>query len=75
MKGVKLVSCMIQATGEVMDRRCQYCKKNQGAFEDCIMLDNGLFQRCGNCEWSRQRCVPYAKSVPPMSSEKQVQRY
>lgn len=55
--GVKIVSCMIQASGEVMEQPCTYCeKKNQGPFDQCIMVDDDLFRRCGNCEWVRGRC-------------------
>lgn len=55
-KGVKWLSCMIQATGEVQTKRCQSCDKNQGAFDDCIIVGGELFQKCGNCEWNRQGC-------------------
>ncbi|KAM6506914.1 hypothetical protein FALCPG4_018732 [Fusarium falciforme] len=55
-KGVKWLSCMIQATGEIQSKRCGSCNKNQGAFDDCIIVGGDLFQRCGNCEWNRQRC-------------------
>ncbi|ODA77054.1 hypothetical protein RJ55_07572 [Drechmeria coniospora] len=59
-KGVKWLSCMIQATGEVQAERCQSCDRNQGAFEECVILGGHLFQKCGNCEWNRQGC--HAKS-------------
>ncbi|CAM1509862.1 Fc.00g001970.m01.CDS01 [Cosmosporella sp. VM-42] len=55
-KGVKWLSCLIQATGEVQTKRCQSCDKNQGAFDDCIVVGGDLFQKCGNCEWNRQGC-------------------
>ncbi|KAJ6439872.1 sterigmatocystin 8-O-methyltransferase precursor [Purpureocillium lavendulum] len=55
-KGVKWLSCMIQATGDVAPRRCHSCDKNQGAFEECIVLGGSMFQKCGNCEWNRQGC-------------------
>ncbi|KZZ99613.1 hypothetical protein AAL_02185 [Moelleriella libera RCEF 2490] len=55
-KGVKWLACMIQATGEVQSRRCQSCDKNQGAFDDCVVLGGHMFQKCGNCEWNRQGC-------------------
>ncbi|KAF7547670.1 hypothetical protein G7Z17_g7569 [Cylindrodendrum hubeiense] len=55
-KGVKWLSCMIQATGEIQTKRCQSCDKNQGAFDDCIIVGGDLFQKCGNCEWNRQGC-------------------
>ncbi|KAL9563892.1 hypothetical protein ACKAV7_011927 [Fusarium commune] len=55
-KGVKWLSCMIQATGEIQAKRCQSCDKNQGAFDDCIIVGGDLFQKCGNCEWNRQGC-------------------
>ncbi|KAK7420313.1 hypothetical protein QQZ08_010446 [Neonectria magnoliae] len=55
-KGVKWLSCMIQATGEIQSKRCISCDKNQGAFDDCIIVGGDLFQKCGNCEWNRQGC-------------------
>ncbi|KAI1060847.1 hypothetical protein LB506_007475 [Fusarium annulatum] len=55
-KGVKWLSCMIQATGEIQAKRCLSCDKNQGAFDDCIIVGGDLFQKCGNCEWNRQGC-------------------
>ncbi|KAF4453982.1 hypothetical protein F53441_3507 [Fusarium austroafricanum] len=55
-KGVKWLSCMIQATGEIQAKRCQSCDKNQGAFDDCIIVGGDLYQKCGNCEWNRQGC-------------------
>ncbi|GAB0141371.1 hypothetical protein EsHS_00001968 [Epichloe bromicola] len=55
-KGVKWVACMIQATGQIQQQRCSSCDKNQGAFDDCIILGGPLFQKCGNCEWNRQGC-------------------
>lgn len=73
--GVRIVSCMIQASGEAMQQPCTYCeKKNQGPFEQCIMVDDDLFRRCGNCEWVRGRChgasTTSETSVdPPMDDE------
>ncbi|KAL6859491.1 hypothetical protein J3F83DRAFT_763278 [Trichoderma novae-zelandiae] len=55
-KGVKWLSCMIQAIGEVQGKRCLSCNKNQGAFDDCVIIGTPLFQKCGNCEWNRQGC-------------------
>ncbi|TVY74548.1 hypothetical protein Focb16_v005926 [Fusarium oxysporum f. sp. cubense] len=55
-KGVKWLSCMIQATGAIQAKRCLSCNKNQGAFDDCIIVGGDLFQKCGNCEWNRQGC-------------------
>ncbi|KAM0518023.1 hypothetical protein ACHAPE_004425 [Trichoderma viride] len=55
-KGVKWLSCMIQAIGDVQEQRCISCDKNQGAFDDCIIVGGPLFQKCGNCEWNRQGC-------------------
>ena len=55
-KGVKWLSCMIQATGKVQSKRCQSCEKNQGAFEQCILVGGKLLHKCGNCEWNRQGC-------------------
>lgn len=49
-KAVKrIISLMIQATGQVMDKRCQWCERKHGAFEDCTKLDDERFPRCGNC--------------------------
>lgn len=55
-KGVKWLSCMIQAIGEIQTKRCVSCDKNQGAFEKCIIVGGELFPKCGNCEWNRQGC-------------------
>lgn len=55
-KGVKWLSCMIQATGKIQSRRCLSCDKNQGAFESCVMVGGKLLHKCGNCEWNRQGC-------------------
>ncbi|KAM0332765.1 hypothetical protein ACHAPQ_005641 [Fusarium lateritium] len=55
-KGVKWLACMIQATGEIQSKRCLSCDKNQGAFDDCIIVGGDLYQKCGNCEWNRQGC-------------------
>ncbi|KAL7920698.1 hypothetical protein ACQKWADRAFT_328546 [Trichoderma austrokoningii] len=55
-KGVKWLSCMIQAIGDIQEQRCISCDKNQGAFDDCIIVGGPLFQKCGNCEWNRQGC-------------------
>ncbi|KAH8713583.1 hypothetical protein HC256_006714 [Beauveria bassiana] len=68
--GVKIISCMIQASGEVMEQPCRYCeKKNQGPFDQCIMVDDDHFRRCGNCEWVRGRCQGASTTVEtPMAS-------
>ncbi|KAK7210660.1 hypothetical protein V2G26_017838 [Clonostachys chloroleuca] len=55
-KGVKWLSCMIQAIGEVQSKRCASCDKNQGVFQQCIIVGGDLLQKCGNCEWNRQGC-------------------
>ncbi|KAG5929527.1 hypothetical protein E4U42_005554 [Claviceps africana] len=55
-KGVKWIACMIQATGQLQQQRCHCCDKNQGVFDDCVILGGPLFQKCGNCEWNRQGC-------------------
>ncbi|KAI3571479.1 hypothetical protein IWW34DRAFT_874073 [Fusarium oxysporum f. sp. albedinis] len=55
-KGIKWLSCMIQATGEIQSKRCRSCNKNQGALDDCIIVGGDLFQKCGNYERNRQRC-------------------
>ncbi|EFY93981.2 DUF3716 domain protein [Metarhizium robertsii] len=55
-RGVRILACMIQAGGKIMETRCGHCRGNRGTFEHCIVLDGPLFTRCGNCEWARQRC-------------------
>ncbi|KAF5985953.1 hypothetical protein FBULB1_2685 [Fusarium bulbicola] len=55
-KEFRWLSCMIQATGAIQAKRCLSCDKNQGAFDDCIIVGGDLFQKCGNCEWNRQGC-------------------
>ncbi|CAH0036539.1 unnamed protein product [Clonostachys solani] len=55
-KGVKWLSCMIQAIGRVQTQRCASCDKNQGVFQQCIIVGGDLLQKCGNCEWNRQGC-------------------
>lgn len=76
-KGVKMVSCMIQATGDVMNQPCQHCEKNQGIFEECIKVNDELYRRCGNCEWNHQRCQGasiHAKSAPFGASSERARR-
>ncbi|KAK2605902.1 hypothetical protein QQS21_003742 [Conoideocrella luteorostrata] len=69
-KGVKWIACMIQATGQVQQQRCLSCDKNQGAFDDCIILGGPLFQKCGNCEWNRQGChMPMGNSAAYNSND------
>lgn len=64
-KGVRWLACMIQATGEIQPQRCHSCDKNQGAFDDCIVVGGPLFQKCGNCEWNRQGChTPLSNKSP-----------
>ncbi|KAG6034373.1 hypothetical protein E4U41_006559 [Claviceps citrina] len=55
-KGIKWIACMIQATGQPQEKKCHSCDKNQGVFDDCVILGEPLFQKCGNCEWNRQAC-------------------
>ncbi|KAJ2972197.1 hypothetical protein NQ176_g7292 [Zarea fungicola] len=56
-EGVKIVSCMIQACGEVMHQSCVCCETGEtGPFETCTMVDDELFLQCGNCVWSGQSC-------------------
>ncbi|CAH0004084.1 unnamed protein product [Clonostachys byssicola] len=55
-KGVKWLSCMIQAIGQIQSKRCASCEKNQGVFQQCIIVGGELLQKCGNCEWNRQGC-------------------
>ncbi|RSL40463.1 hypothetical protein CEP54_016111 [Fusarium duplospermum] len=73
-KGVKWLSCMIQATGEIQSKRCSSCNKNQGVFADCIIVGGGLFQRCGNCEWNRQRCHGASGDTIDMLASKERSR-
>lgn len=68
-KGVRWLSCMIQATGEIQGKRCVSCEKNQGAFEDCIILGEDMFQKCGNCEWNRQGCHGASKNRTDASDD------
>lgn len=73
-KGVKILSCMIQATGDVMNQRCQLCEKYQGVFEECIKVNDGLFRRCGNCEWNQKRCQGSSISAKPASCSPSSER-
>lgn len=73
-KGVKIVSCMIQATGDVMNQRCQLCEKYQGVFEECIKVNDGLFRRCGNCEWNQKRCQGSSINAKPASCSPSSER-
>ncbi|KAG4269051.1 hypothetical protein FPRO04_12283 [Fusarium proliferatum] len=40
-KGVKWLSCMIQAIGAIQAKRFLSCDKNEGAFDDCIIGYHG----------------------------------
>ncbi|KAK8913430.1 hypothetical protein VCV18_011436 [Metarhizium anisopliae] len=75
----RIVSCMIQATGDIMKQRCQNCKKSQGVFEACVKLDDARFWRCGNCEWNHQRCngasMPNTMRAPPRLSQEHQNAY
>ncbi|CZR49736.1 uncharacterized protein FPRO_14787 [Fusarium proliferatum ET1] len=55
-RGVKWLSCMIQATGAIQAKRCLSCDKSQGTFDDCVIVGGYLFPKCGNCEWNRRGC-------------------
>ncbi|KAJ2976752.1 hypothetical protein NQ176_g4761 [Zarea fungicola] len=56
-EGVKIVSCMIQACGDIMHQSCVCCETGKtGPFETCTMVDDELFLQCGNCVWSGQSC-------------------
>ncbi|KAH7308019.1 hypothetical protein B0I35DRAFT_453944 [Stachybotrys elegans] len=72
-KGVKWLSCMIQATGKIQSRRCISCEKNQGAFDDCVIIGGEMFNKCGNCEWNRQGLqgppTPVSRVLPSTESE------
>ncbi|KAG6004304.1 hypothetical protein E4U43_000764 [Claviceps pusilla] len=74
-KGVKWIACMIQATGQVQQQRCHSCDKNQGVFDDCVILGGPLFQKCGNCEWNRQGChmsTMTTTKTPPPNAESNI---
>lgn len=53
---IRLLSCIIQATGEIMRRPCDTCKRMRGPFENCISLRHSRVSKCGNCEWNRNGC-------------------
>ncbi|KAL2021760.1 hypothetical protein VTK56DRAFT_6703 [Thermocarpiscus australiensis] len=55
-RNFKWLSCYIQATGELQARPCQDCSHNYGPYEGCVMIDDGDFPRCGNCEWNKRGC-------------------
>ncbi|KXX82500.1 hypothetical protein MMYC01_201251 [Madurella mycetomatis] len=55
-RGAKWLSFYIQATGEVQAQPCQGCSINSGLYQECIVVDDGDFPRCGNCEWNRRGC-------------------
>ncbi|GAB1321068.1 hypothetical protein MFIFM68171_11278 [Madurella fahalii] len=55
-RGAKWLSFYIQATGEVQARPCQGCSINNGLYQECIVVDDGDFPRCGNCEWNKRGC-------------------
>ncbi|KAI3570906.1 hypothetical protein IWW34DRAFT_902265 [Fusarium oxysporum f. sp. albedinis] len=66
---------MIQATGAIQAKRCLSCDKNQGAFDDCIIVGGDLFQKCGNCEWNRQGCHgSSADTIDIQASRERAQR-
>ncbi|KAG7402615.1 hypothetical protein Forpe1208_v017082 [Fusarium oxysporum f. sp. rapae] len=74
-KGVKWLSCMIQATGAIQTKRCLSCDKNQGVFDDCIIVGGNLFQKCGNCEWNRRGCHGSSRdTIDILSSTERAQR-
>ncbi|KAK2594746.1 hypothetical protein QQS21_007544 [Conoideocrella luteorostrata] len=52
----KLLSCLIQATGETMDGPCRTCRRKWGPFQGCIRLQHSRLPNCGNCEWNRKGC-------------------
>ncbi|KAK4463904.1 hypothetical protein QBC42DRAFT_172619 [Cladorrhinum samala] len=55
-KGAKWISMMIQATGDVQEQPCHTCAKNNGVYQDCIIVADENFGKCGNCEWNRHAC-------------------
>ncbi|KID60215.1 heat shock protein, partial [Metarhizium hybridum] len=54
-KGSRLLACLIQAGGKILQGECSWCQIGQGPFEECIILD-GKASKCGNCEWTRHGC-------------------
>lgn len=55
-KGAKWISMMIQATGDIQEQPCHTCAKNNGVYQDCIIVADENFGKCGNCEWNRHAC-------------------
>ncbi|KAK0740114.1 hypothetical protein B0T18DRAFT_470638 [Schizothecium vesticola] len=53
-QGAKWMSCYIQATGEIQEKRCSFCTTS-GPFQDCVVV-SGMVSRCGCCVWARQAC-------------------
>jgi hypothetical protein len=74
-KWAKWIACMIQATGEVQETRCDQCTRKSGStgtFSECIITGGELFPRCGNCEWARQRCDgPTGRTSEPFDKPQQ----
>ncbi|KAL2133036.1 hypothetical protein VTI74DRAFT_3008 [Chaetomium olivicolor] len=64
-RGFKFLSFYIQATGEVHARACIECARKHGPYQDCIVVDDPDFPRCGNCEWLKRRCQRISPHQPP----------
>ncbi|KAJ3495005.1 hypothetical protein NLG97_g3698 [Lecanicillium saksenae] len=62
-KGTRWLACMIQATGIVQNNKCKACQTGESPFEGCIVVDDPLFPKCGNCEWNGTKCC----GLEPMS--------
>lgn len=56
----RVLACMIQAGGEILNNQCTWCEQSRGPFEYCIVL-GGKYAKCGNCEWTNHGC--YTQSV------------
>jgi hypothetical protein len=55
-RGTKWLGCYIQAKGEVQKQPCGFCELASGPFQDCVVVQGGMFPRCGCCEWTRRAC-------------------
>jgi hypothetical protein len=55
-RAFKFLSFYVQATGELQAQPCQDCAMNHGLYQGCVVLDDPLFPRCGNCEWNKKSC-------------------
>ncbi|KAK4223920.1 hypothetical protein QBC38DRAFT_36838 [Podospora fimiseda] len=63
-KGAKWISMYIQAVGDVQEHPCDACAKKTGVYQECIMVKNDTFLKCGNCEWNRHACLGAGRASP-----------